>query len=116
MTLTPDHADESRWVTVDAFELVVVEPTPGDTFPGSKSRHGTQSGYRKHQSLGETPCDACRRAKAVYDQRRRSSPKHAVSNRARAAAQGRARGRLKNMHPTEYRALYLDELRKAGPS
>jgi hypothetical protein len=77
-----------------------------DSFAGSKVRHGTASGWRKHRELHEPPCPPCYAAKAEYDAGRRDIPEKASRNRDRAKAQGRARSRLANLHPDEYRRLY----------
>lgn len=79
------------------------------TFPGSRTRHGTQSGWSKHQSLGERPCDPCYQAKQEYDARRRSAPEQTRRNRAAARAQQRAYSRLAHMYPALYAALYAEE-------
>ena len=76
----------------------------------TKRRHGTASGYRFHQELGERPCDPCHRAKTAYDVGRRSAPAATLKNRSRAHAQTRAQLRLARIHSDEYRVLYLEEL------
>jgi len=80
-----------------------------DTFSGSKTRHGTNSGWSRHQTLGERPCDPCYAAKQEYDQRRRLAPERVLQSRAAAAAQMRAYRRLAHMHPAMYAALYAEE-------
>lgn len=85
----------------------------GDTlnaWKNSHTRHGTPSGWSKHQKLNERPCDACYRAKQEYDKQRLAIPENRVRARAAAAAQGRARSRLARKYPDEYRAFYEEEL------
>ena len=77
------------------------------TFANSKIRHGTASGYRKHQELGEWPCDACSRAKQSYDKEWRSAPERVKKSRRSAAAQRVAIRELTRRHRDEYRKLYL---------
>lgn len=87
----------------------VEDPPLGANFPGSKTRHGTTSGFTKHQYRGEEPCEPCRQAKAAYDYRRLSGRRSANKNRMFAKAQKNALRRLKNAHPQEYKALYEEE-------
>lgn len=70
-------------------------------------RCGTTSGWTRHFSLDEKPCDACCAAKAEYDHRRNTSGPTAIKNRQHAKSQQRALKRLKDAHPDEYRELYL---------
>ena len=84
-----------------------------ETFAGSRTRHGTNSGWRRHQILGERPCDACFRAKAEYDKLRRDIPEKALRNRQAAEAQRFALSRLSHMYPTTYALLYAEELDRA---
>lgn len=81
-----------------------------ETFSNSKTRHGTPSGYRLHQILGERPCDACVRAKQEYDRRRLQASDLQLKNRMRARAQNRAKTRLVHLYPDEYLALYREAL------
>ena len=76
------------------------------TFQGSRTRHGTNSGWRKHQSLGETPCDACWKAKSDYDKRRLQATDQQIKNRKYAKAQNRALMKLKDLYPDAYRDFY----------
>lgn len=77
-----------------------------DSFAGSKVRHGTASGWRKHRELHEPPCPPCYAAKAEYDAGRRGIPEIARRNRDAARAQCKAETRLKNLYPEDYRRLY----------
>jgi len=65
------------------------------------SRHGTASGARRHQSLGEPLCPECRKSetgrRVPYDQARR-----------------KALAALSAMHPTEYMALLAKFKIEAG--
>lgn len=74
---------------------------------GDDERHGTLAGARRHSERGESPCDACRAAKAEYDLRFNSAPERARKNRLHARAQSRALTALKRSHPAEYRELYV---------
>jgi hypothetical protein len=76
-------------------------------------RHGTPSGYKRHQLDSEKPCDACARAKQEYDQRWRSSPEQTRRNRLHAKAQGRAHTRMRAIYPEVYAALYAEEKERA---
>ena len=77
-----------------------------DSFAGSKTRHGTPSGFSKHQKLKEAPCEACRAAKAEYDARLRAADSKTLASRRAAKAQGRALQALRTRYPLEYRELY----------
>lgn len=79
-----------------------------NTFPNSVTRHGTNSGWRKHQTLGEAPCDACRSAKTEYDKSRLEEPSAKARNRAHAVAQGRAYTRLAAKYREDYQHLYQE--------
>lgn len=70
------------------------------------ARCGTVSGYTKHHNNNEKPCDACAKAKAEYDERRRTAGKNTIRSRIHARAQGLAERDLRNSHPAEYKALY----------
>jgi hypothetical protein len=89
-----------------------------DTFAGSHVRHGTHSGWSKHQDLGERPCDPCWRAKSDYDKRRKNTPLVKLKNRAHARAQQKAYQRLAHKYNKLYRQYYVEEkaiaLREAG--
>ena len=76
------------------------------TWDTTRTRHGTQSGWRLHQSLGERPCDPCYRAKQEYDARRKASSRQQVKARLAAKAQNRAYMALAHRYPDEYRDLY----------
>lgn len=72
----------------------------------TKVRHGTNSGYRHHQALGQDPCDACYRAKQEYDKERRNQPQQVLQNRLNARAQQKAYGELVRLYPDVYNVLY----------
>lgn len=79
--------------------------TKRDPWTG-RTRHGTQSGWRLHQELGERPCDPCWFAKSEYDKERLKATDKQIANRQRAQAQQRAMSELTRRHPEEYRKLY----------
>lgn len=89
-------------------------PELGKQFDGSRTRHGTHSGWAKHQKLAEEPCESCRKAKAAYDYRRLSATEQRRKNRLSATAQSRARAELARRHPDEYRTIYEAEKRELG--
>jgi hypothetical protein len=74
-----------------------------------EARCGTPSGWTAHKNRDEKPCDACARAKRLYDERRRSAPAEKVKSRNAAAAQARARKRLIEAHREEYQRYYAEE-------
>lgn len=82
------------------------ETEPGEAFEKSKTRHGTISGWRKHQQDGTEPCTSCNEAKASYDKRWRDIPENTLRNRLNAKAQGRALTTLRKKYAVEYKALY----------
>ncbi len=94
------------------------KPEPGKTFPGSRVRHGTTSGYNLHKELGDEPCNACAMAKAHYDWRWRSSDQNTRKNRLRAKAQALSLAELRRRHADEYDEIYRttsgDVFREAG--
>lgn len=76
--------------------------------------HGTYAGYQRHIRAGDTPCDECRTANTLYVRAWRARGGMA-STRAASNARARALARLARMHPSDYRALYLQEkARKKG--
>lgn len=77
--------------------------------PWGKSRHGTPSGAKRHERLGERVCDACARAKSDYDKQRRDIPENTRRNRLKSRAQTQALKRLRALHDAEYKALYAEE-------
>lgn len=77
--------------------------------PGS-ARCGTPSGWVRHRREGERACDACARAKAEYDARRRSADGKVRLARLRAKAQSRAGFELRHRYPEEYQELYAEAL------
>lgn len=81
-------------------------------------RHGTYAGYQAHKKTNqEQPCEPCRIAYNAYQrERRKSDPTALRRSRQSIAAATRALWRLKADHPTEYAALYAEELgkQKAG--
>lgn len=76
------------------------------TFAGSRTRHGTPSGWQKHKEMGDDPCAACFAAKADYDRRRRAAPERQRQARLNARAQSKAYVRLAAMYRDDYRRLY----------
>lgn len=70
------------------------------------ARCGTASGWRRHKDRNETPCDACARAKAEYDRRRRTAGDNTVRNRLHAKAQQKALLQLRRRYADEYEELY----------
>lgn len=83
-----------------------------ETFKGSKVRHGTESGWRKHQELGERQCTPCYQAKAAADKRRRGTPRATLISRARSRAQQRALLMLARQFPARFKILYRSYLRE----
>ena len=81
-------------------------PPLGPAFEGRKVRHGTPSGWRRHQADGTEPCQACTLAKSHYDWRWRSGDLQTKKNRLRAKAQALALAELRKRHQTEYDAIY----------
>lgn len=75
---------------------------------------GSYAGYQAHRRRGTAPCDECRKANNLYMAERRDDPWYARRERRRQAARERALSRLMRMHPTEYAALYDEELAKEG--
>lgn len=69
---------------------------------------GTAAGYIRHIRAGETACDDCRAAHTLYVRLWRARG-GMTKQRASTSARGRALSRLARMHPTDYRALYLEE-------
>lgn len=69
---------------------------------------GTSAGYIRHIRAGQTACDDCRAAHALYVRLWRARGGMAAT-RATNEARRRAMARLARMHPTEFRALYLEE-------
>lgn len=84
----------------------------------SVTRHGTMSGYWKHQRDEERPCDPCYRAKSQYDDELRKQPTAIIKARIRAKAQGKAHSELARRHHDEYFEVYeqikQEEYRQAG--
>ncbi|MGH7792056.1 MAG: hypothetical protein ACREOB_07035 [Thermodesulfobacteriota bacterium] len=70
------------------------------------TRHGTTSGYNRHQDLGERPCDPCFYVKQAYDRKRRALPRRIIKDRLNSKAQSLALSELKDNHYNEYRDLY----------
>ena len=73
---------------------------------------GTYAGYGRHQRIGDTPCDQCRRAAAAYMREYRKTNKSKTNKSVvteetliyRRAYQ-RAKTDLLNRHPAEFREL-----------
>ena len=80
----------------------------------SNVRHGTASGWRKHQKDGTGPCDACVRARSEYDRRRLEAPEATNRNRLTARAQHLALMRLMRAHKTEYDVYYIEAKGEVG--
>jgi Skp family chaperone for outer membrane proteins len=72
------------------------------------TRHGNVKGWRRHQRAGERPCDACAKARADYDERRRNSDAETRAARIRGRAQIRAYQRLAHEYPDKYAAYYAE--------
>lgn len=78
----------------------------------TSTRHGTPSGCRLHQTLGETPCPPCSQAKIDYDKRWRAGSERQRRNRQHAHAQALAVRDLKAAHLAEYRQLYQRHIKQ----
>jgi muconolactone delta-isomerase len=74
---------------------------------------GTAAGYIRHIRAGERACEECRAAHTLYVRLWRARGGMA-KQRAYDSARQRALSRLARMHPTHYRALYLEERQKDG--
>jgi hypothetical protein len=72
---------------------------------------GTAAGYIRHIRARETACEDCRAAHTLYVRLWRARG-GMESTRLSSTARSRALVRLGRMHPTEYRALYLEEREK----
>lgn len=70
----------------------------------TKTRHGTHSGWSRHQLLDEEPCDMCREARSRYDQSRSDASKQA--RRFAARVQSAAKTELVRRHKAEYDEIY----------
>jgi hypothetical protein len=74
--------------------------------------HGSTAGYHQHRTAGEDACQQCLDAWAAYIREYRTkSPRTKAQAARRQLARSRADQKLKNAHPDEYDALYVDELR-----
>lgn len=74
-------------------------------------RHGTDAGYQCHRRANETPCDACRAARAAYVRDlRTSNPEYRERGRLDNMARNRAMRRLAKQRPSEFYALFVEEL------
>ena len=72
--------------------------------------HGTGAAYQRHRRAGETPCQECRDARAVYIREYRARHPHFVAEqRENVTARGRALTRLKHRYPAVYKRLYIEE-------
>jgi hypothetical protein len=85
--------------------------TENDAQNAAPTRHGSPAGWRRHQKAKERPCDACAKARAEYDERRRTSDAETRSARIRGRAQVRAYQRLAHEFPEKY-AAYYDEAKE----
>lgn len=75
----------------------------------STARCGTPAGFSRHQVRGETPCPACKAAKAAADKRWRETDGRRQVDRLRSRAQSLAHGHLRREYPAEYREVYERE-------
>lgn len=107
------QCDEARDAGQERVSRLSVATEIHETYPrfeGSVVRHGTHSGWTRHQRHGEQPCDPCWRAKHDYDQRRLTDPVKLQRGRLRARAQGLAESELVRRHKAEYDELYAATL------
>jgi len=72
-----------------------------------KTRHGTPSGFDRHQTLQETPCDPCKAGKAAYDARYAQREETKARKKILARARQMALEDLRRAHPQEYGNLLL---------
>ncbi len=73
---------------------------------------GTYAGWSRHSRAKESPCDACRAARAVYNAHRRQDPAVKADDGRRARARARALSRLSREYPARYRALLHEEMQR----
>jgi hypothetical protein len=73
-----------------------------------EERHGTITGYARHQRRGEKPCERCAAAKSKYDKKRRLEPMKLKMSRLQAKAQSQATSKLRRNHAEEYQILYQE--------
>jgi hypothetical protein len=79
----------------------------------SDQEHGTYAAYQTHLRFKTEPCHACRKARNRYmAEYRARRPETLAIDVATAAARLRALKRLAKLHPTQYRALYRQELER----
>lgn len=77
----------------------------------SRQPCGTTAAYRRHIRHGETPDAECRSAWAAYNQQQwKGNPITRAKVRRRGQARRNALERLKALHPTQFRALYDEEM------
>jgi len=91
-------------------------PTKGTSW--SQAKHGTVARYKKHKRDGEEACTPCKDANAESSRAVRDGRPAHESDKMRKRADSRARSRLVNLFPTEYYALYQEEMqleRQAKP-
>lgn len=75
--------------------------------------HGTYGGYQMCRRRDEGACEPCKRACAVYAEKFRTANPDSVRRGARGEnAKRRAHRRLAALHPSEFRRLLNEELRK----
>lgn len=75
------------------------------------TRCGTYAEYQAHRSRGEDPCDDCRAANNAYKREYlKARPEKYAATKRGNAARLRALWRLAELHPTEYRRLYHEEV------
>lgn len=77
--------------------------------PRPPARCGTTSGYARHCSRKESPCDPCKAAKAAYDKDRCDKGDRRTVARIRSQAQSLARSHLTRKYPAEYREVFVRE-------
>jgi hypothetical protein len=82
------------------------------TFPGSKIRHGTLSGFRRHYQLKERPCPDCYTAGRARQLDRQSDPGWMKRHNELSRAEGRAHAALTRAFPDEFRKLQRKFLRQ----
>lgn len=77
----------------------------------SADKCGTYAGYNAHNRRGEEVCADCRRAATEYTAERRARDSAiGAEEKRRDKARARAWSRLAAMHPTQYQALFEEEL------
>ena len=76
-------------------------------------KHGTYAGWNWHKRNDVAVCIACQEAQRQYKAAwRQANPNARSRNNQIVRANERAKLRLKEAHPDEYRTYYLEELAK----